>query len=59
MDPNSQYHRHQRALMRAAATDCTDQRRNLLGKAADIAGTIASYQQQLGAAAAAGWSLSA
>ncbi|MEY4238685.1 MAG: hypothetical protein RL339_1286 [Pseudomonadota bacterium] len=57
MDLNSQYSRHQRALMRAAATACAGQRSNLLGEAAVIAGTIAGHQHGLGASAANGWRL--
>lgn len=57
MDLNSQYFSHQRALMRAAAAHCSSVRRNLLGQAATIAGTIASHQRGLGASAAKGWSL--
>ena len=57
MDLNSQYFRHQRTMMRAAATGCAGPRRNLLGAAAEIAGSIAGHQHGLGAAAAAGWRL--
>ena len=57
MDLNSQYFRHQRTLMRAAATSCAGQRRNLLGEAAVIAGTIAGHQRGLGASASTGWRL--
>lgn len=59
MDLNSQYFRHQRMLMRAAATGCAGQRLTLLGAAAAIAGTIAGHQHDLGASAATGWSLAA
>ena len=57
MDLNSQYFRHQRALMRAAASDCAGQRRTLLGHAAGIARSIAGHQNVLGASASTGWSL--
>ncbi len=56
MDLNAQYTRHQRAVMSATATSCAAQRHNLLAKAARIAGSIATYQNRLGAPAAAGWS---
>ncbi len=59
MDLNSQYSRHQHALMRATAATCAGQRRTLLSEAARIAGSIANYQHRLGAAAAAGWGLAA
>ncbi len=59
MDLNSQYFRHQRALMRAAASGCSSERQTLLGHAAGIARSIASHQHQLGASASTGWSLMA
>lgn len=57
MDLNSQYFRHQRAVMQAAAAACAGQRHTLLGEAATIARTIAGHQNRLGAPAFAGWSL--
>ena len=57
MDLNSQYFRHQRTLMQAAAAACAGQRRTLLGEAAGIARTIAGHQDRLGAPASTGWSL--
>lgn len=56
MDLNSQYFRHQRTVMRAAAAACSGQQRTLLGEAAGIARTIAGHQHRLGAPASAGWS---
>jgi hypothetical protein len=55
MDLNFQYARHQHALMRATAATCSNRRFSLLGDAARIARSIATYQHQLGADAAAGW----
>ncbi|MFZ5743052.1 MAG: hypothetical protein ACOY7T_01045 [Pseudomonadota bacterium] len=57
MDLNSQYFRHQRTLMRAAASDCAGQRGTLISEAAAIARSIAGHQTGLGAAASTGWSL--
>jgi len=57
MDLNSQYFRHQRTLMRAAATGCANLRDTLLGEAAAIARAIAGHQHGLGASAAKGWGL--
>lgn len=57
MDLNSQYFRHQRTLMRAAAAANAGQRRTLLGEAAGIARIIAGHQHRLGAAASTSWSL--
>jgi hypothetical protein len=57
MDLNFQYARHQRSLMLAQSSSCRDERRRMLDRAALIAGSIATHQTNLGAAAATGWSL--
>ncbi|MFM2301776.1 MAG: hypothetical protein RLZZ84_1512 [Pseudomonadota bacterium] len=55
MDLNLLYFRHQRLLMRAAATRrCADRNVHLDGAAA-LARDIAGYQRRAGAGAAAGW----
>lgn len=59
MDLNSQYSRHQHALILAAASDRPDERETFLGKAGLIARGIAAYQEGLDAPAALGWRLSA
>jgi len=56
MDLNRKYTDHQRAMMRAAATQDCEARAGHLATASSIATQIEHYQLKLGAAAACAWS---
>lgn len=58
MDLNLQYRTHQGLIMRAAASDCLQERARNLVLARACAVTISAYQHSERAAAAAGWARS-
>lgn len=57
MDIMQQYAAHQTALMRAQRAGTTADRRSQFAAASKIAGQISTFQRELGAAAACGWSM--
>lgn len=57
MDLNREYAAHQHAVMRAACAATNDERVAQLTRASSIAGRINAFQRELGAAAAATWSI--